>query len=71
MHNPTCRILLGAIPLAESHLRNPVRTRRYSSGVFSASCGAEIDHAVVLDGYGTEGGVVRPLPFRVVQPVAM
>ena len=40
-------------PISVSGAAEPWQT--YESGVFTRNCGADVDHAIVLDGYGACG----------------
>ena len=39
-------------PIAVSGAAEPWQS--YESGVFKADCGSDVDHAIVLEGYGTD-----------------
>ena len=47
----------GAAAGDRCHRSRPGHVPLYSSGVFTARCGAALDHAVLITGYGEHDGV--------------
>merc|ERR1719199_689159 len=50
------KMALDSQPVSVAIQADQSTFQRYKSGVFDGECGTALDHAVLLVGYGTEGG---------------